>query len=331
MQFLSYVGFAVGATAIVLTVILALRPHRPKPVVIIRHDSHFPPAVRPDVTDAAAVLRNVGFDSLADKMLGGLQPCVALVPDERGQAEPARYRTRIGGLPDLLDAGMWPTHEGDSLAFVAQIDLAELASVWPGDELPSGGVLCFFYHPDQRAWGFDPADRGKSRVIHIEHPPTTRGVSDFPQRLPEEGRFAERAMRLEAASSLPEMEELLAAGPQLPREQRSELSDVLSDYETCRSPLHQIFGHASRIQGEMRLECQLVSHGLYCGDAKGYGSPSAKELEAGAADWRLLLQVDTDDDAKMMWGDGGRLYFWIREDDLRSRSFENVWTILQCY
>ncbi len=29
-------------------------------------------------------------------------------------------------------------------------------------------------------------------------------------------------------------------------------------------------------------------------------------------------------------GDGGRLYFWMREADLVARAFENTWMILQC-
>jgi uncharacterized protein YwqG len=63
----------------------------------------------------------------------------------------------------------------------------------------------------------------------------------------------------------------------------------------------------------------------------GYQDPRAKALEAGAADWRLLLQVDSDENATMMWGDTGRVYFWMRDEDLRAARFERVWTILQCY
>jgi len=32
----------------------------------------------------------------------------------------------------------------------------------------------------------------------------------------------------------------------------------------------------------------------------------------------------------MMWGDCGRLYLWITEEDLITRNFENSWLILQC-
>jgi uncharacterized protein YwqG len=94
---------------------------------------------------------------------------------------------------------------------------------------------------------------------------------------------------------------------------------------------HQLLGLPRPIQGEMELECQLVTNGLYTGDASGYKDPRRKTLEPGAIDWTLLLQVDSDDNAGMMWGDLGRLYFWVRRQDLASRNFDKVWTILQCY
>lgn len=80
----------------------------------------------------------------------------------------------------------------------------------------------------------------------------------------------------------------------------------------------------------MELECQLVSNGVYCGDSEGYHSRRVAELAAGAGSWRLLLQLDSDDDAGMMWGDLGSLYFWIREEDARNADFSNAWMILQC-
>jgi uncharacterized protein YwqG len=44
----------------------------------------------------------------------------------------------------------------------------------------------------------------------------------------------------------------------------------------------------------------------------------------------LLLQIDSEARAGMMWGDLGRIYFMIHKDDLRRRRFENVVLILQC-
>jgi uncharacterized protein YwqG len=98
------------------------------------------------------------------------------------------------------------------------------------------------------------------------------------------------------------------------------------------APRHQIGGFPSTVQGdEMEVECQLVSNGLYCGDSSGYENPRAAALRAGAADWRLLLQLDSDDDLGTMWGDLGTLYFWIREQDARAPRFESTWLVLQCH
>ena len=39
----------------------------------------------------------------------------------------------------------------------------------------------------------------------------------------------------------------------------------------------------------------------------GYSDPRAASLKSGAARWRLLFQVDSEDASGMMWGDVGRL------------------------
>jgi uncharacterized protein YwqG len=93
----------------------------------------------------------------------------------------------------------------------------------------------------------------------------------------------------------------------------------------------RVLGHPNQIQGDMQTECALVTGGLYTGDASGYKDPRRAELQAGARDWRLLLQVDSEDAAGMMWGDGGSLYYWIKEPDLAAHDFSRTWMVLQCY
>jgi uncharacterized protein YwqG len=80
----------------------------------------------------------------------------------------------------------------------------------------------------------------------------------------------------------------------------------------------------------MELECAEVTRGIYTGDATASKDPRAAEAARHQYEWRLLLQVDTDDDAKMMWGDAGRIYFWIRDEDLRARRFDKTWLVFQC-
>jgi len=108
---------------------------------------------------------------------------------------------------------------------------------------------------------------------------------------------------------------------------------ALSDELTKSGGLthHHLLGHPQLIQNPMELECQLASNGIYCGGPSGYQGERAKALEAGASDWRLLLQIDTDEEGPgWMWGDVGRIYFWVKQQDLKALRFDDAWLIFQC-
>jgi uncharacterized protein YwqG len=100
--------------------------------------------------------------------------------------------------------------------------------------------------------------------------------------------------------------------------------------ELCRRrdggcPRHRIDGFPAMIQSDaMELECQQ--------DLEGRSSSrfDDAELEAARRDWRLLLQIDSDDDLDVMWGDGGTLYFFVREEDARRGDFSRVRVHAQC-
>ena len=81
----------------------------------------------------------------------------------------------------------------------------------------------------------------------------------------------------------------------------------------------------------MQLECPLVSQILYCGDETGYAHQRAAELAEGASEWHLLLQVDRDDDAEMMGGDAGLIYYWIHREALAQRNRQQIRLVLQCH
>jgi hypothetical protein len=40
---------------------------------------------------------------------------------------------------------------------------------------------------------------------------------------------------------------------------------------------HRILGHSTNIQGDMQLEAQLVTNGLYCGDPSGYNRQVSRQ------------------------------------------------------
>jgi uncharacterized protein YwqG len=154
-----------------------------------------------------------------------------------------------------------------------------------------------------------------------------------PEDIPDDGRFA--GIRLDAGAanvSLPDWQDELLDQLDLIAEQRRAYGEFWEEWrEQMPSTFHRIGGYPEPIQGDPKLEAQLVSHGLYCGNPTGYERGKELGLWPGAAEWELLLQVDSDESAGMMWGDVGRLYFLIRKQDLESCRFESTWLVFQCY
>jgi uncharacterized protein YwqG len=242
----------------------------------------------------------------------------------------APVRSHWGGAPALPVGFSWPRKDGNPLGFLARVQLGELHAALPIDWLPRSGALLFFYDMERQPWGFDPGDRGGSAVVHVADDDSQAGGSVHGVTSSGDTALPHRRLAFRRLQSFPSGERAPVAALDLTEGENERYSE-LRDAQFEGAPQHQIGGFPSPVQSdEMELECQLVSHGLYCGDPSGYADPRAAELGRRAADWRLLLQLDSDDDLDVMWGDVGKIYFWIREQDARAHSFDRAWLVLQC-
>jgi len=234
----------------------------------------------------------------------------------------------FGGAPSIAP-DPWPSKNGKRLDFLAQIDLAQAQAVFSMDGLPKRGALLVFYDVQGNPWGFDPKDQGGWAVIHQDVSSgdlTPHGSTDRAEpahgRVPVSFRLIHRYPSWERG----EVEALQLS------ETESEALSELADREFNEQPRHHLGGFPDPIQGDwMERECQLASNGIFCGDEKYLKDPRVPELEKGAADWRLLLQLDSDTRAGFSWGDCGMLYFFVREQDLRAGDLSKVWMISQCH
>jgi uncharacterized protein YwqG len=280
----------------------------------------------------ARLIRESGLDRIREFLLQSAAPCIRI--GTRG-VDPARLKlgeSRLGGLPDLPLGTTWPlSREGEPLAFLAQLRMEDAASGDAGGVLPKRGHLFFFYDASQQAWGFDPKHRGLSKVFHSAGVPLARTAA--PRKLAEAGRFKSCSLRFACAWSVAGFMARESAGLELSEKEEEscdDLEEAIGREIGIEGTRHQLLGRADPVQNEMELECQLASNGVYCGNPEGFRDPRVKNLKKGAADWLLLLQIDSDEAADMMWGDLGRVYFWIRKQDLAAGNFDAVWTILQC-
>lgn len=280
--------------------------------------------------ELAAMLVGAGLRKYAPVIIGLARASVRIEATRSNHRALALGASRFGGVPDLPPGFEWPRYEERPLAFLAQIDLS--AFPHPDDsELPRHGSLAFFYEVEGMKWGFDPIDRGCARVVWFETTPGSL-LPTFPAvSTPRVECFAPCTLSFAPDVDLPDSRDRIFGQvyDEMTDDEHSRYSDLASSLRPATS--HHLLGHPQLVQGDMRLECELASNGIYVGDLEAYKNTPASSLR-GAHDWQLLLQVDTDEEHPgWCWGDVGRIYFWIRSADLAARRFDRTWLVLQCY
>lgn len=291
-------------------------------------------------------LETNGLGKYVDKLQPVLRNTIRLYQKATDESNIVIGQTKIGGRPDLPNGINWVTETNivetitkkllffktkkeetitKPLAFIAQINLSETGPFDKESLLPKTGLLYFFYSAEQEVWGFDYKDKNKFKVFYWDGDLRELKRTDFPDDLPTYSRFKSCSVDIKSEVSLPsyqhEVYEDFLDGE----------DDKFWDEVYNGGNLNKLLGYSDNIQGEMELECELVTNGLYCGDPSGYNDPRAKALEPNAKNWRLLLQIDSNEENDMMWGDCGRLYFWIKKEDLLNKQFDRSWFSLQCF
>ena len=276
------------------------------------------------------------------KLLELARPSVRLIARRTAHAPSGLGESRIGGTPDVPLGFEWPRWTpskdlyefrqpwmSDSpvpLGFIAQIDLSAIPRL--DEALPDSGWLYFFYDRNCEPSGCDPADRGCCRIIYA-NPDRSQLVRMEPPA-DAHGEFTADLCSIDAFPELTLPDNLAGIEYGTPEfESYYRLCDDLTTSKCATS--HRLLGHPQVIQSPMELECQLASNGIHCGGAVHFERAEARTLESGEVDWRLLLQIDTDEDGPgWMWGDVGRIYFWLKKQDLLSLRFDDAWLIFQC-
>jgi len=241
----------------------------------------------------------------------------------QGYPETVSELSRIGGLPDFPVAKEWPRdNNGKPLAFIAQLDLSELKPFDHANVLPDSGLLYLFYAADMDMGGYSPDERHMFSVIYFNGPLEETDMPDYPEDLTEEARYWPCRLTMSNAISMPDK-----WGKHMKFMSKEE-RDVYSDNVWQGGIINKSLGNADNLQDDMEPVCEIVNLPEFDGKFARYDS---EELDAVAREnWTLLLQVDSnEEDAYMNWNDAGRLYFWIRNDDLAKGNFDNCWCVHQ--
>ncbi len=267
--------------------------------------------------------RRAGLDSVMPDLTRLVEMSIRLKATQADDASLTVGKSKIGGMPDLPSGTVWPNWKGVPQAFVAQINLTEVAQLDVATTLPSAGMLYFFYDSAQDVYGSDPADRGGWQVIFFRGEISQLSRADGPANLPDAARWSACALKVSSEATLPHEPEVLMPGLTWTDSDKQSYSDFLANNQP-EAPRHRLLGHPDQIQDDMHLAVQLVSHGVSIYDA----APPAPVVK-GAPNWQLLFQIDTDPQAGMRWANNGMVYYWIERDALKAGRFDAVWAMLQ--
>jgi len=229
--------------------------------------------------------------------------------------------SKVGGIPDLPTSFQWPEYKGRPLMFLAQIKLEDLVVFDLDRKLPSNGMLYFFYGPEQ-TWG-NKEEKGSWKCIYNNSPLGELFKTNHPLLGKEEDTYEAYKMFFESKISLPS----LTGGYSY---ELSINNSINERYEVMREEedfvtINKVLGYPDNIQQMAERDCELLNSNL---ESSLLENEDWKVLVERSKRWELLFQLDSD--AGFMWGDSGRIYFFILPEDLASKNFEEVKLVLQC-
>ena len=280
-----------------------------------------------DKTSLQALFATAGLSRLTKYIDLLAQPSIRLHTTPVGTSPLSIGASRIGGMPDLPSGINWPQWKGLPQSFIAQINLEDVHQYDSSRLLPPHGMLWFFYDAQQQTFGETPHDLGGWRVLfanndlsHLQHTPP-------PPTLPTGSVFRACSTRFASEVTLSQQPQLEIPHLDWTEAEQQQYENLLSTFpapDDRASIHHRLLGYPDTIQDDMRLACQLLSHGI-----TDTSDSRIAAVSQGANDWQLLLQIDSDEQAGMRWANNGMLYYWIKRADLQSRYFDRIWLVLQ--
>jgi uncharacterized protein YwqG len=303
--------------------------------------------------EVAALIRESRFRSQADKLIGLIQESVRIDAKRVAIENLPLGASRIGGVPDLPSEMPFPTarafrflpnlitgrggkiseqSEDKGLQFIAQLNIADLRAFQPAMTLPREGTLYFFYAPFDLDWSWDSGQHpavvfylntaGQS-LLRRTDPTIHSTFESFPCKLTFHQEWTIPRWIHYNYDFYEEYEDGY--------EEVRRIQDLISAIPLCPNRIsHRLFGWPDEITEGLMYNSQMAARGIDRG--KGIDQRTHEELQKGAKDWLLLLQIDTDEkNPGWYWGDGGTIYFVIHRDDLLNRRFNRIQVSEQCY
>lgn len=273
--------------------------------------------------EAEQFIRQQAPAYLQEQLIALLRPIVALTAAPTEDPNIPIGASKFGGSPDVPLDFQWPTWKGQSLGFLAQINLEEVAPFDVDSLLPKNGMLWFFLalNQDTPLYGY-PEEFGGWQIIFERKPLALQRVT------PPENSHWTISFIEEPDETFPILSQRVTfgAGWAFPRNSFESLyrhSRIEEDWDEFERELRERSPHRM-------LTCPYAPQlSPFIIAANAWQEKSGDDIyseETATNEWDLLLQLDTGTEGffadiyDLQW-----LYFLIRRDDLKNADFSRVW------
>lgn len=246
------------------------------------------------------------------EIIASLKNSIKMELEKVDEANISIGASKLGGNPDLPDSIDFPKFNEGYLAFMGQINLAEVKSFDKDHLLPENGILYLFYDAFEQPWGFEGEDDGCFKILHFEGDLSELKRREYPVESEDFFPLPACKVHFKNMYTITDNLENLEFDSEDEEENfwnfRQDLMQP-TDEEGNTIPAHYLLGEPNSIQNNV-----------------------FEELYENNTEPILLFQIDSDEEnLGVMWGDCGMLYFCIPKEQLHKKQFDKATFTLQCY
>jgi uncharacterized protein YwqG len=270
-----------------------------------------------------------------EKIIELIKPSISLNSVKTNEEDIQIGQSKLGGLPHLPKDWEWfiSAYTGKPLSFLAQLNFAELKHFDEENLLPNYGWLYFFgdMGSDETQVKFYDGDKNELEKKQLTEIFKADDRSFWQKLFGKEKRnsnfFEGCILKAKLSYSIPDWSSFYIEKIRFSTKTDIATIDAinLETYEDESDSIgqHQILGYPLSIQNSF-IETEALQIKI---DYKNLKESDFDTL----LKYKLLCQLDSDNNAKMNFIDAGRYYFFIHEDDLKAKNFNNIKSTIQFY
>ena len=223
---------------------------------------------------------------IADSVAPHIRPCLIGNSDRCSDDEVPIGASKFCGRPDVPPEFEWPMTDDGPCWFLGQLNLEECIPFDAGVEIPSAGIVSFFYHdaggpagPQSRMLYFRTDE-----LKRIDAIPDTRWDDDFHAR-----HLFTRSLTLTQGFCLPDVGELHLSPDEL--SEYDDLDDFIEAFnDSFAGGTHQFFGLPRHIWQSVPRRHQMIANFGQCNDRIVYFIPESDVSTLRASQLHVLYE-----------------------------------------